>query len=508
TEHDLERIYGRPDLPNLVTIGHLSSAESIPALIDLDALVTRHSAILGTTGTGKSTTVAGLLNSISDQSRFPSARVLVLDIHGEYASTFGGNATIYRINPSSALEQQLSVPYWALTFDELVAVTFGSIDGSGRGAVMDKVMQFKRQSLHQQPRLGVTEDSLTIDTPVPFSIHALWLDLYRTEISTHTVVTGHQSKETEALVLGDDGNPIQPGDALKVIPPKYRPQTQAAGVGKIYLSGSTNNIRRPLEALASKLRDPRFDFLFRPGAWSPDLTGVPPQDLDSLLEGWVGGHKPITILDLSGIPTDVLTTLVGVLLRLIYDALFWSRNLSEGGRERPLLIVMEEAHSYLDSQSGGRAISSVRRIVKEGRKYGIGILLVSQRPAEIDATILSQCGTIFAMRLSNPVDRSHVSGILPDHMEGLLSMLPTLRTGECIILGEAVHLPVRALIDAPPPNRRPDSGDPPVADTWNRPREPSDYRDVVAVWREQQPRSKRYVPNIKRIPVAERREPT
>lgn len=189
---------------------------------------------------------------------------------------------------------------------------------------------------------------------------------------------------------------------------------------------------------------------------------------------------------------------MGTLLRIIYDALFWSRDLSEGGRERPLLVVLEEAHSYLapgDDNPAGRAM---RRIVKEGRKYGIGAMIVSQRPAEIDATILSQCGTVIAMRLSNAADRGHVSSVVSDNLEGLLSMLPILRTGEAIIVGESVHLPVRALVDAPPPDRRPDSNDPLVYNPlgpggWERGRAPSNYSEVVQAWRSQDPRSPRIV---------------
>src|SRR5208283_1013537 len=136
---------------------------------------------------------------------------------------------------------------------------------------------------------------------------------------------------TVALLLDADKRPVQPGDPLTVTPPKYRPQTQASGAEKIYLSASTLNIRRQLEALASRLRDSRFDFLFRPGPWFPALDGSVDQDLDSLLEDWIGGPKPVTILDLSGIPDSVLTNLIGSVLRIIYDSLFWARRLSEGG---------------------------------------------------------------------------------------------------------------------------------------------------------------------------------
>lgn len=312
--------------------------------------------------------------------------------------------------------------------------------------------------------------------------------------ATHTVQSTGQSESTMAFELGKDMMPIQKGDPLRVIAPKFRMQTQASGSEKIYLSASNLNIRRPLEGLASKLRDPRFDFLFRPGPWTPSIEGRTDVDLDSLLEKWIGGPEPITILDLSGVPATILMNLVGSLLRIVYDAIFWGRNLSEGGRERPLLIVLEEAHVYLRQNDAGPATAIVKKIVKEGRKYGIGAMIVSQRPSEIDQTILSQCGTIFSMRLSNPSDRAHVTSTVSDNLEGLFNSLPILRIGEAIIVGEAVHLPARSIIDPPPSNRRPDSSDPLVYDDegpggWNRSKEKSDYSEMVIMWRRQEYRS-------------------
>jgi len=492
TEHDLARVYGRPNSPNFVRVGHVSSAEAIPALVDVTRLVTRHAAVLGATGAGKSTTVAALLAAISDMQRYPSARVLLLDVHGEYASALGDRAAVFRVNPDAdSAQKPLRIPYWAMSFDELLSVTFGALDDQPRGAVLERISELKLESLKSYPRSGVSQDNLTVDSPVPFSIHRLWFEFHRAMYATHTVAGG-QSEKTEALLMDSSGNPVERGDALKVIPPRYQPHTQASP--RIYLSQSPLNFRRQLDALASRLRDPRFDFLFRPRPWLPDLDGNVEQDLDTLLESWIGGPQSITILDLSGVPISVLNSLVGVLLRIIYDALFWARNVSEGGRQRPLLIVLEEAHAYISQDQPGGAGQAVRRIVKEGRKYGIGALVVSQRPAEIDATILSQCGTLFAMRLSNSADRAHVTGAVTDNLEGLLAMLPVLRTGEAIILGEAVRLPVRTQLEPPPPNRRPDSADPLVYDDegpggWNRKRERSNYKEVVTIWRKQDPAS-------------------
>lgn len=498
TEEDLARLYGRPDAPHFVKVGSLASAETIPALIDINTLITRHSAVVGTTGAGKSTTVANLLASLSEPTRYPSARIIILDIHGEYHSALSDRATVFRVNPDESRgEKPLAIPYWALSFDELLRVTpFRNLSDADRTGITEKVKQLKAASLQELPRPGVTADTITVDSPVPFSIHRLWYELHRLVCSTHTAQGANQSDATEAIELDTQQKPIL-GDIMRVVPPKYKPITQG-GNNRVYLSGSPLNIRRPILALESLLRDTRYDFLFRPGVWCPtpdfqSLDKQPSADLDALLTTWIGGDKPITILDLSGVPVSILMDLIGVVIRLLFDALFWSRFLPEGGRNRPLLFVLEEAHAYLNAGNEGAAALAARRIVKEGRKYGIGAMIVSQRPSEIDPTIMSQCGTMFAMRLANSTDRSHVAATVSDHLDGLLSMLPSLRTGEAIIAGESVQLPLRALIERPGKNRRPDSHDPKIyeaqADSgWNCPRRVENYAKVAETWRSENPR--------------------
>ena len=507
TEADLRTIYGRPNDARYVQVGHLASAETIPALVDIGKLVTRHSAVVGTTGSGKSTTVVGLLAALSDSALYPSARILIIDIHGEYGRALGDRASIFRVNPDlDKGEQRLFIPYWAMTLDELLPITLGDIEHKAdRGAVIDRITTLKRSTLARWPREGVSADSLTVDAPVPFSIHRLWFDLHCEMRATHIEQAGvPQSPQTWALEMGADGTPIEPGDVLRCIPPRFRPVKDVKGdPEKIRWSNSPLNISRPVDGLGSKLRDPRFDFIFRPGPYAPDPDGQINEDLDTLLASWLGDAHPISILDLSGIPPTIQSELVGALLRLTYDALFWARNIPEGGRERPLLIVLEEAHAYLGSGDRQSAAGAVKRIAKEGRKYGIGVMLVSQRPSEIDPTILSQCGTIFALRLTNATDRSHVRSAATDNLEGLFSMLPVLRTGEAIIVGEAVNLPVRTMVDRPSARRRPDSADPvvvvPGSETdgyetpggWNQRRDPADYAEAVELWRRQDPRSRR-----------------
>lgn len=502
TETDLRAIYGSGDPQDFVAVGNLASAESIPALININKLVTRHSAVVGTTGSGKSTTVAGLLNSLSDPDRYPSSRIVVFDIHGEYSKALGERASVLRVSAEAARGQgSLFVPFWALSFEELTSIAFGKLSDSQAGVVADAIVQLKKDGLTAQAREGIDARQITVDSPLPFCLHKLWFELHKRE--HHTLIPrpgGSADDVIPAFVVDEAGQPVQPGDAMSVTAPLYRTvKTSGPPAERVQLGRDPIGIKQQLAALASRLRDPRMAFLFNPGAWLPDINGRTASDLDTLLEEWIGSPRPITILDLSGIPSSVLADLIGALLRVMYDAIFWAKNLPEGGRERPLLLVLEEAHAYLSKENHGSAASAVRRIAKEGRKYGVGMMIVSQRPSEIDSTILSQCGTIFAMRLANDMDRGHITGAASDNLKGLFDMLPVLRTGEAIIVGEAVSLPVRTLVSPPPRNRRPDSVDPLVvvhggpADGyegpagWGQPRDPKDYAAMLVQWRKQSP---------------------
>lgn len=503
TEADLLNVYGSGDPQDFVAIGHLASAESIPSLVNINKLVTRHCAVVGTTGSGKSTTVAGLLTALTEPVRYPSARIVVLDIHGEYGKALADRASVFKVVAQTSKSQSaLLIPFWALSFEELVALAFGRLNDSQMSAVADAVVLLKKEGLAAHPRDGVTELQVTVDTPIPFCLHKLWFDLHRREHHTLIPRPGGAADEVDpAYVIGiDTKQPVQLGDAMKVTPPLYRTiKTTGPAPERVQQGRDPINMRQQLAGLATKLRDPRLAFIFNPGDWLPDITGSTVKDLDALLEGWIGGPQPISILDLSGIPSLVLNDLIGALLRVLYDAVFWARNLPEGGRERPLFLVLEEAHAYLSRENAGAAAMAVRRIAKEGRKYGVGMMIVSQRPSEIDPTILSQCGTVFAMRLANDTDRSHITSAASDNLKGLFDMLPVLRTGEAIIVGEAVSLPMRTLISPPSANRRPDSVDPRVVvrgflndgydgpGGWGQRRDPANYAAMVEQWRGQDP---------------------
>jgi len=510
SEKELKNIYGQPDRPYFVKLGHISNAVSIPALVDVNKLITRHSAIVGTTGSGKSTTVASIINALSDRDRYPSSRIIMLDLHGEYGQALRDKANIFKINHDAAAKLQeieLHIPFWALNFDELCDISFGEFNNEkDKNIVMERVQKYKLDSILKHPQNGVSPDTLSVDSPIPFSLHHLWHELFIETFGTY--YSGNQGRPIDNLAyeLDSDGNEMK-GNPIEGIPPTFKKIATGKDDVKVNWLPSDKQltIGKQLQLLGTKLRIPRYNFIFKPGSWTPDAEGRVDQDLDKLLKSWIGSERPVSILDLSGVPSDILQTTISILLRLLYEALFWSRNLSQGGRHRPLLIVMEEAHIYLNeaNQTKAHASKTVQRIVKEGRKYGIGAMIVSQRPSEINPTILSQCGTFFALRLANATDRGHITSAISDNLDGLTSMLPILRTGEAIILGEAVKLPMRTAIEAPPKDRRPDSLDPVVYDEvpseasqnpggWGIPMEPNpNYKELVEAWRSQSPKIER-----------------
>lgn len=486
TERDLLSLYGNKEKGN-VAIGRLASSESIECHVDIDKLVTRHSAIMGSTGSGKSTTVASLIRSISaEENKFDSARIIILDIHGEYSSALSDVAKVFRINPFKG-QNELLIPYWALSTSDVADFLFGSISDDKLQVIRDKIVELKLNYIAGKPLAGTDKNSLTADSPVPYSLKQMWHDLIVEEIKT---LEGDQ-RDQPALVLA--------GDANTLTPPQYKPH--GLGSKGPFINTKAPGIKKNLDKLRSRLLDHSYDFLLHPGQWEPDINGKVSLDLDKLLESWLGHEKTVTILDLSGVPSDVLIRLIGSLLSLVYEALFWSRDKSEGGINRPLLLVMEEAHRYLKQDGSATAKDIVGRIVKEGRKYGIGAMIVSQRPSEVDETILSQCGTHITLRLSNPADRARIKGTLPDSLGSLMDMLPTLRTGEAIVTGEAAHLPMRTRIYLPPVGHRPNSEDPMVAIAWNNKRLPEDYEQVMVAWRAQSPRQVKKPIKIDRKPV-------
>lgn len=473
TSDDLETIYRGGDNEDAIVVGRIASSSGLPARLQLSTLISRHSSIVGSTGAGKSNLVAVVLDALSS-GNLPKSRTLVIDAHGEYGSSVGDRGRVIHTGASTPHDADvLRVPYWALPFDELAELAMGEMQPLALEALRDRVAQMKRdasQYLTEPP----PREAITADTPVPFSIRKLWLEL-ETEQRASYKKSGPQ---TEA----DREDPLDAGDAEALRPPRF--PDVAMGSTAPYAPTKRLPIARQLDLLNSRLRDSRFDFMFdRDDPLHPDLDGKTEKDIDTLLAQWVGGEKPVTVLDVSGIPPEVLGTVVGTMLRLVYDALFWAMDLDVGGRKQPLLVVLDEAHRFLPENGKGPANRVVSRIAKEGRKYGVGLMVVTQRPSDVDSAVLSQCGTMIALRVTNQRDRSAVASTIPDDLGDLPELLPALRTGEALVLGDALQVPSRIRVDKAV--RKPTGEDPPLPAAWladKRP-DPKFYRAAVKNWR-------------------------
>ena len=268
TQKDLRRIYGGAG-DDQVEIGTLSSAENIVARLSLDALVTRHSAIVGSTGSGKSTTVASLLRSIvrtAENVAASGARILLLDVHGEYSAAFGDLAKTFSASPSPG-EEPLFVPYWALETGELLDFVTGGLNDNQLIAFTDKIQELKASRLSAGALPGLDPQSLTVDSPVPFSLKKLWYDLIDFETITYT----EQKRDQPALEVA--------GDPATLTAPRYTPH--AMGAAGPFLNQAAKGIRRQLNLLRSRLLDRRYDFILHPGPWEPNTDGQTDQDTPS-----------------------------------------------------------------------------------------------------------------------------------------------------------------------------------------------------------------------------------
>jgi len=471
TQRDLEHIY-RATGSSQIRIGAHSASESLAATIDLDKLVTRHAAVLGSTGSGKSNTVAAVLRAIA-AGTFPSARVVVIDPHGEYGGALQGQSRVFRISDPT---NPLLVPYWALSFDELGWFLVDRRSGTETqqdALLRDRVFEMRKAAAATvkatPPGQTLDQNEVTVDSPLPFAVRALWYHFDRKERATYQ----DMGRTSEALV--SEGNPqllisaqFQPPGAGSAPPFKAQPPP----IMGVYVN-----------KMLGRLKDRRFDFLLTPAPYDGAI-----QDLHELVASWIDHEHAITILDLAGIPSETIDLVVGLLARVLFETMFWGRNLPGVGKTRPLLLIFEEAHTYLPSGEvrfiQGYARRSVQRILKEGRKYGVGAVVVSQRPSELDETILSQCGTFVSLRLTNSADQGRVKSTVPDELSGLINLLPVLRTGEALILGEAIQMPSRIRIDLIEP--RPNSGDPNVSGLWSQARGAVvDYASAITAWRRQ-----------------------
>ncbi|HEV8537447.1 MAG TPA: helicase HerA-like domain-containing protein [Bacteroidota bacterium] len=397
------------------SIGEISLLANERLYLNPNKFFAKHIACFGSTGSGKSCTTASILQKVD---KLENTHVILLDLHGEYEPAFRETGNIIKIT-------ELELPYWLMNFEELCETFVDENEASANNQMM--VMKEAVLDAKRGKNLAL-KDYLTIDTPLYFD----FLD----------VSARMKSLDTERTLGGKEG-------------PFY------------------GQFTRFLIRLESKLTDKRYEFMFRPKTYRSSDTLV---QLLTRIFG-IDSGKRITVLDLSRVPFDVITVLVSLLGRIIFDFNLWNRS----RQDFPILIVFEEAHMYLSMTSRSKAArQTVERIAKEGRKYGVSSMIVSQRPAEISETITAQCNNFIAMRLLNPNDQAYVRKLVPDTLSNLIDILPTLQQGEAFIIGDAAAIPTRVMIDMPHPF--PASADIKFFEKWQKREELTNVEEVVANW--------------------------
>ncbi|MFA7419458.1 MAG: helicase HerA-like domain-containing protein [Melioribacteraceae bacterium] len=471
-EKDLFDIYGKKD-KGAIEIGKHSSSENLSVYTDLHKLVLRHSAILGSTGSGKSNTTVSILKAILND--YDGSRVILVDPHGEYPTAFP-NAKVFKIKDET---NPLYIPFWLMTFDELAYFLVGakpSDDNKPEHRLLREVItKFKKENY----RLGAGEinpNFITADSPIPFNIRKLWYEMNWWLNASFNSSTKKDEQIRENAAIEDEG------DYENLIGARFTSHLINGAVNPPYKSAHQEFYSYE-KKLLTRIKDSRFDFLFNPGDYKDENS---PKDLHNLLNQWIGSESKLAILDLSNVPFEVLDITIGLITRFVYDSMFWGRNESYTGKNRCLLLAFEEAHTYLNkNENNSYSKEAVEKIFKEGRKFGLGALVISQRPSEISETILAQVGTLIALRLTNSGDQSVVKSSAPDNLNSLINLLPALRTGEAIIVGEAIKIPSRVRISLNTP--RPTSSDPELINGWSiqHPYNANNYKPVIKKIREQ-----------------------
>lgn len=468
-EKDLFDIYGKKD-EGSVEIGKHSSSENLAVYTDIHKLVLRHCAILGSTGSGKSNTTVSILKAILDD--YDGSRVVLVDPHGEYASAFP-EAKVFKINDPA---NPLYIPFWLMNFDELAYFLVGAKptdDQRPEYRLFRELITNLKRDNNVLVSGTIDKNFITSDSPIPFSSRKLWGEMnWWLNATFSSAVKDDQTKVTAQETHAGDYENL---DCAKFTP--YPTSSQPP-----FKSKHTEFYSYERKVL-SRLKDSRFDFLFNPGTFK-GVAGT--KDLNNLLNEWIGSESKLTILDLSGVPFEVLDITVGLITRFIYDSMFWGRHEAYTGKQRPLLLAYEEAHTYLNkNDNNSYSKLAVEQVFKEGRKFGLGALVISQRPSEISETILAQVGTFIALRLTNSGDQSIVKSSAPDNLSSLIDLLPSLRTGEAIIVGEAIKIPSRVRIKLN--NPRPTSDDPKLVEGWKKkhPETEDSYKTVVTRIRQQ-----------------------
>ncbi len=415
---DLQLIFNKENTP-CIDIGRLQQDNSIVAKVRTDDMLSKHFAIIGSTGSGKSCTVALVLQAILKENKM--AHVVLFDPHNEYSKSFGDMAEVIS-------NDTLDLPLWLFDFTETVELLASDIEDQAREEeeVLHDVLLKAKRLFDRTKKTGDVSSQTKLD-----DIEA---DLQR---ASHITL--------------DSPVPYRIRDVLKLID---------MNMGKLENNSNLGPYKRLKRRIQSLMMDPRYQFVFR-----NQTAPMPIETLVGRIFRIPVNNKPISILDFSGIPSEALNVVVSVVSRLAFELATWSE------RRLPILLVCEEAHRYIPSDPNLGFHSTrkiIARIAKEGRKYGVSLGIISQRPSELEASTLSQCSTIFSMRLSNEIDQNFVRAAVPDGAADLLSFLPSLGTAESMVFGESVNLPMRVILNTLEEEFRPHSSSAEFTDLWNR----------------------------------------
>ena len=384
-----------------VSVGSIHQDAQIPAFLLVNDLLGKHFSVVGTTGSGKSCAVATILRAVIEHN--PHAHVMLLDPHGEYARAFPDEAVL--LSP----EDSLRLPYWLCDFTELAEIVFMGARQAEQWKILGEAVLSARQAFFEKSGL---DRHISIDMPTPYRVSDLirHLDTAMGSLNRPDSVAAYQAVKARVLALQSD-------------------------VRFAFMFGSSLTLHDEMSDILSQL--------FR----------IP-----------VDG-KPISIIDLSGIPSEVLGVVVSVICRLTFDFAMWNEN------QIPITIVCEEAHRYAprDDHTGFEPVKrALSRIAKEGRKYGVSLCVVSQRPSDLDPSLLSQCNTMFALRMTNQDDKEIIRSALPEASHGLMQFLPALRNAEAIVVGEGVSMPMRICFTPLPDQHQPKSATASFTTAWSR----------------------------------------
>jgi uncharacterized protein len=433
-EEDINIIF-KSDVKFPLKIGNNYFSNNLPVYINLNELVLKHSFIVGSTGSGKSNTVAYLLNNIIVD--YPSSRAIMIDIHGEYMTYLDKNAKEFSVYST---DNKLVVPYWMLDFEtlcKLFGLSTGNVMSSATDIFRDRILQMKRGFvLTSNLKDKIKTNDIDINSPIPFSIKDIWLEFYNRGYGTYKDV--NREPPNYAYEVDGYGNELR-GSAERLEKPQFKIYTTDRNPP--YKSNETY-FRSIADNILNIICNDDFIFMFGDNEF---IKGT--KSIEELISNWIENEKQITVLNLSGIPYNVIDVVIGIISDLVFDIVYYSLKINKSFEGRPLLICFEEAHKYLNSSTqNSYSQKAVERILKEGRKFGLGAMIISQRPIEIPNTIISQVSTFIALRLTNTEDQAKIISFAPNNFSVFLKSLPSLSNGDAFVIGESMKIPMKIKI--------------------------------------------------------------